>query len=121
MVIPSLPGYGFSGKPATTGLEPLSASLRPVISTDEATRILGATSPRAATGGRGYREIPGAMAPVPEGLIAIHTNFAHRVPLEVLESHPLRARGPPARSSRRTNSVPTSRSTFSTTPRLRFA
>ena len=49
MVIPSLPGYGFSGKPTATGWDPHPhrASLGRA---DAAPRLLRATWPRAATG-----------------------------------------------------------------------
>jgi pimeloyl-ACP methyl ester carboxylesterase len=80
VVIPSLPGYGFSGKPATTGWGP--------------DRIAGAWAVLmdrlgyrryVAQGGDWGTAISAAMArQAPEGLAGIHVNFAQMVPLEVL-------------------------------------
>jgi pimeloyl-ACP methyl ester carboxylesterase len=80
VVIPSLPGYGFSGKPATTGWGP-----------DRIARAWAVLMKRlgyrryVAQGGDWGTAISAAMArQAPEGLLGIHVNFAQMVPLEVL-------------------------------------
>jgi pimeloyl-ACP methyl ester carboxylesterase len=80
VVIPSLPGYGFSGKPAVTGWGP--------------ERIAGAWAvlmerlgyPRyVAQGGDWGTAVSAAMArQAPRGLLGIHVNFAQMMPLAVL-------------------------------------
>ena len=80
VVIPSLPGYGFSGKPATTGWGP-----------DRIARAWAVLMKRlgyaryVAQGGDWGTAISAAMArQAPQGLAGIHVNFAQMVPLEVL-------------------------------------
>jgi pimeloyl-ACP methyl ester carboxylesterase len=91
VVIPSMPGYGFSGKPTATGWNP------PRIATawTELMKRLGYTRFVAQGGDWGavITEIMGAMAP-PE-LIAIHTNMPSAAPPEIFDA--LRSgEGPPA-------------------------
>jgi pimeloyl-ACP methyl ester carboxylesterase len=91
VVIPSMPGYGFSGKPAAAGWNP------PRIAEAWLTLMkrLGYTHFLAQGGDWGalITEILGAMAP-PE-LIAIHTNMPSTAPPEVFDA--LRSgEGPPA-------------------------
>ena len=78
--IPSLPGYGFSGKPAATGWSP-----------DRIARAWAVLMQRlgytryAAQGGDWGTAISAAMArQAPEGLLGIHGNFAQMVPPGVL-------------------------------------
>ena len=91
VVIPSMPGYGFSGKPAAAGWNP------PRIANAWITLMkrLGYARFVAQGGDWGalITEILGAIAP-PE-LVAIHTNMASTVPPEIFDA--LRAgEGPPA-------------------------
>jgi pimeloyl-ACP methyl ester carboxylesterase len=80
VVIPSLPGYGFSGKPAAAGWGP-----------DRIARAWAVLMKRlgyaryVAQGGDWGTAISAAMArEAPEGLLGIHVNFAQMVPPGVL-------------------------------------
>jgi pimeloyl-ACP methyl ester carboxylesterase len=85
VVIPSMPGYGFSGKPAGTGWDPVRIGKAYV----ELMRRLGYTR-FVAQGGdwgaivvdhmAGGRDDPGAVEPAPPELIGIHTNMAGAIP-----------------------------------------
>ena len=89
LVIPSLPGYGFSGKPTKPGWNPVS------IAKAWATLMqrLG-YSKYVAQGGDWGNAISEVMAlQQPPGLLGIHTNMAATVPPEV--SKALAAGGPP--------------------------
>jgi pimeloyl-ACP methyl ester carboxylesterase len=79
LVIPSLPGYGFSGKPTAPGWNPVS------IARAWATLMhrLGYTR-YVAQGGDWGNAISEVMAlQQPPGLLAIHTNMAATVPADV--------------------------------------
>ena len=80
VVVPSLPGYGFSGKPAVPGWGPdRIAAVWAVLM-----QRLGYTR-YVAQGGDWGTAISAAMArQAPEGLLGIHVNFAQMVPLDVL-------------------------------------
>jgi len=84
VVIPSMPGYGFSGKPATTGWDP------PRIARAWTTLMkrLGYTRFVAQGGdwGAAITEQMGVQAP-PE-LLAIHTNMPSAVPAEIWDALP---------------------------------
>jgi pimeloyl-ACP methyl ester carboxylesterase len=89
VVIPSLPGYGFSGKPTKPGWNPVS------IAKAWATLMqrLGYTK-YVAQGGDWGNAISEVMAlQQPPGLLGIHTNMAATVPPDV--SKALSAGGPP--------------------------
>src|SRR5207237_6715223 len=89
LVIPSLPGYGFSGKPTNPGWNPVS------IAKAWATLMqrLGYTK-YVAQGGDWGNAVSEVMAlQQPPGLLGIHTNMAATVPPDV--SHALRVGGPP--------------------------
>jgi pimeloyl-ACP methyl ester carboxylesterase len=80
VVIPSLPGYGFSGKPIATGWDP-----------DRIARAWAALMQRlgytryVAQGGDWGTAITAAMGrQAPEGLRGIHVNFAQMVPPGIL-------------------------------------
>jgi pimeloyl-ACP methyl ester carboxylesterase len=80
VVIPSIPGYGFSGKPAATGWD-----------LDRIARAWAVLMQRlgyaryVAQGGDWGTAISAAMARhAPEGLAGIHVNFAQMVPPSVL-------------------------------------
>jgi pimeloyl-ACP methyl ester carboxylesterase len=79
VVIPSIPGYGFSGRPSTTGWGPQ----RIARAWDVLMKRLGYTSYVAQGGDWGaiITEFMGAQAP--KGLLAIHTNMANCVPPDI--------------------------------------
>jgi pimeloyl-ACP methyl ester carboxylesterase len=79
VVIPSLPGYGFSGKPTTTGWEPVHIARAWI----ELMKRLGYKKYVAQGGdwGNAISEIMGLMAP-PE-LLGIHTNMPATVPADI--------------------------------------
>jgi pimeloyl-ACP methyl ester carboxylesterase len=80
VVIPSLPGYGFSGKPSSTGWGPERIAGAWL----ELMKRLGYTR-YVAQGGDWGTAVSAAMArQAPEGLLGIHVNFAQMVPLDVL-------------------------------------
>jgi pimeloyl-ACP methyl ester carboxylesterase len=78
-VIPSMPGYGFSGKPATTGWDPVHIARAWVT----LMKRLGYNKFVAQGGDWGaiVTELMGVQAP-PE-LLGIHTNMANVIPLEI--------------------------------------
>jgi pimeloyl-ACP methyl ester carboxylesterase len=82
LVIPSMPGYGFSGKPTTTGWDPVHISRAWVV----LMKRLGYTSFVAQGGDWGgvIVDVMGAEAP-PE-LLGIHTNFPATVPPDVAKA-----------------------------------
>ncbi|MGH9969953.1 MAG: epoxide hydrolase family protein [Pyrinomonadaceae bacterium] len=89
LVIPSLPGYGFSGKPTAPGWNPVS------IAKAWATLMqrLGYTK-YVAQGGDWGNAVSEVMAlQQPPGLLGIHTNMAATVPADV--SRALAMGGPP--------------------------
>jgi pimeloyl-ACP methyl ester carboxylesterase len=76
VVIPSLPGYGFSGKPTTTGWGPE----RIARTWDVLMKRLGYTGYVAQGGDWGavITELMGAQAP--KGLLGVHTNMPNVIP-----------------------------------------
>ena len=89
VVVPSMPGYGFSGKPTTTGWDPVRIGKAYV----ELMKRLGYER-FAAQGGdwgaivvdvmAGGRADPAAAEPAPPELIGIHTNTAGVIPPDAL-------------------------------------
>jgi len=79
LVIPSIPGYGFSGRPSTTGWDPDHIAR----ANAELMNRLGYTRYVAQGGDWGaiITERMGAQAPT--GLVAIHTNMANCIPPEI--------------------------------------
>jgi pimeloyl-ACP methyl ester carboxylesterase len=79
IVIPSMPGYGFSGKPTTTGWDPTHIARANI----EIMKRLGYTKFVAAGGDWGgvITDLMGAQAP-PE-LLGIHTNFPGIFPPDI--------------------------------------
>jgi pimeloyl-ACP methyl ester carboxylesterase len=88
VVIPNMPGYGFSGKPTTTGWGPIRIAEAWV----ELMKRLGYTQFVAAGGDwggvvvevmAGGRDAPASTQPAPPELLGIHTNFPGVVPPEI--------------------------------------
>ena len=80
VVIPSRPGYGFSGKPAVTGWDPERIARAWAVLMDR----LGYAR-YVAQGGDWGTAVSAAMGrQAPEGLLGIHVNFAQMVPAEIL-------------------------------------
>jgi pimeloyl-ACP methyl ester carboxylesterase len=79
LVIPSIPGYGFSGKPTTTGWDPSQIARAWTV----LMKRLGYTKFVAQGGDWGaiITEYMGAQAP-PE-LLGIHTNMANVIPVDI--------------------------------------
>jgi pimeloyl-ACP methyl ester carboxylesterase len=94
LVIPSMPGYGFSGKPATTGWGPE----RIARAWAELMKRLGYKEYVAQGGDWGalITDLMGAQAP--QGLLGIHTNMAGAVPPEI-DASAFTGSAPPANLS----------------------
>jgi pimeloyl-ACP methyl ester carboxylesterase len=82
LVIPSLPGYGFSAKPTTTGWDPARIGRAWIV----LMKRLGYTR-YVAQGGDWGNAITEQMALLaPPGLLGIHTNMAATVPTDVAKA-----------------------------------
>jgi pimeloyl-ACP methyl ester carboxylesterase len=79
LVIPSMPGYGFSGKPSETGWGPERMGR----AWDELMTRLGYTQYVAQGGDWGAFVVDQMGLQAPEGLLAIHTNMPSTVPVEI--------------------------------------
>ena len=79
VVIPSMPGYGFSGRPTTTGWDPAHIARAWVV----LMKRLGYTKFVAQGGDWGaiVTELMGAQAPAE--LLGIHTNMPNVIPLDI--------------------------------------
>ncbi|MGH8692620.1 MAG: epoxide hydrolase family protein [Burkholderiales bacterium] len=89
VVIPSMPGYGFSGKPTSTGWGPE----RMARAWAELMKRLGYTRYVAQGGDWGAFVVDQMGLQAPAGLLAIHTNMPATVPADVDKA--LAAGGPP--------------------------
>jgi pimeloyl-ACP methyl ester carboxylesterase len=79
LVIPSLPGYGFSGKPTTTGWDPIRIARAWGVLMSR----LGYTRYVAQGGDWGNAVTEQLALQQPAGLIAIHTNMPATVPADI--------------------------------------
>jgi pimeloyl-ACP methyl ester carboxylesterase len=91
VVVPSMPGYGFSGKPTTTGWGPE----RMARAWDELMHRLGYEHYVAQGGDWGAFVVDQMGLQAPEGLLAIHTNMPATVPADV-DKASLAGEPPPA-------------------------
>jgi hypothetical protein len=111
VVIPSLPGHGFSGKPTTTGWDPPRIARAWVV----LMKRLGYTR-YVAQGGDWGNAVTEQMAVLaPPGLLGIHTNMAATIPDDIAKA--LRRWACRPRSAARGISSTRSTSTASATPR----
>jgi pimeloyl-ACP methyl ester carboxylesterase len=91
VVIPSLPGYGFSGKPTTTGWDPIRvARAWPVLM-----KRLGYAQFVAQGGDWGNAVTEQMALQTPPGLLGIHTNMPATIPDDIAKA--LGSGGPPPR------------------------
>src|SRR5689334_24088970 len=79
VVIPSMPGYGFSGKPTTTGWDPAHIAR----AWDVLMKRLGYNRYVAQGGDWGAVVVDMMGVQAPDGLLGIHTNMAGAVPPNV--------------------------------------
>jgi pimeloyl-ACP methyl ester carboxylesterase len=79
LVIPSMPGYGYSGKPTTTGWDPAHIAR----AWDELMKRLGYTRYVAQGGDWGAVVVDHMGVQAPSGLLGIHTNMPGIFPADI--------------------------------------
>ncbi|WP_404290243.1 epoxide hydrolase family protein [Microvirga sp. RSM25] len=89
VVIPSMPGYGFSGKPTTAGWDPVRIARAWIV----LMKRLGYTGYVAQGGDWGALIVDLMAVEAPSELLGIHTNMAGTVPADV--GNALQVGGPP--------------------------
>ena len=82
VVIPSLPGHGFSGKPTTLGWDPIRTARAWIV----LMRRLGYTRYVAQGGDWGNAVTEQMALQLPPGLIAIHTNMPATIPDDITKA-----------------------------------
>jgi len=82
IVIPSMPGYGFSGRPTTTGWNPD----RIAMAWDALMKRLGYTRYVSQGGDWGAKVSEALARRAPEGLLGIHMNLLLNIPPEIARS-----------------------------------
>jgi pimeloyl-ACP methyl ester carboxylesterase len=82
LVIPSMPGYGFSGKPTTTGWDPAHIAQAWIV----LMKRLGYTQFVAQGGDWGNAVTEQMALQAPSGLLGIHTNMPATVPPDIAKS-----------------------------------
>jgi pimeloyl-ACP methyl ester carboxylesterase len=82
LVIPSLPGYGFSGKPTATGWDPVRIARAWVVLMDR----LGYKRFVAQGGDWGNSVVEQMALQTPPGLLGIHTNMPATVPADIAKA-----------------------------------
>jgi len=82
VVIPSLPGYGFSGKPTTTGWDPIRIARAWIVLMQR----LGYTKFVAQGGDWGNAVTEQMALQTPRGLLGIHTNMPATLPADISEA-----------------------------------
>ena len=95
VVIPSMPGYGFSGKPTATGWGPE----RMARAWDALMKRLGYTRYVAQGGDWGAFVVDQMALQAPPGLLAIHTNMPATVPADVQKALDSGSGPPPSLSA----------------------